>query len=53
MDFKRNYLPNNLVTAFLFFLKPSVSSGGRKCVEYFALGLTLKVSLGMNHTTEI
>ena len=27
---------------FLFLLKPFVAPGGRKCVEYFALGLTLK-----------
>ena len=25
----------------------------RKCAEYIALGLTLKASLGMNHTTGI
>ena len=25
--------------------------GGRKYVGYFALGLTLKASLGMNHAT--
>ena len=35
----------------LFLLKSSVAPGGRKHVEYFALGLTLKASLGMNHAT--
>ena len=49
MDFKRSYLPNNPVT-LLFLLKPFVASRGRKCVKYFALGLTLKASLEMNYT---
>ena len=43
-SYQTNYLPNNLVTAV-------VAPGGEKCVEYFALGLTLKASLGMNHNT--
>ena len=28
-----------------------MAPGERKCVEYFALGLTLEASLGMNHAT--
>ena len=36
---------------FLFPLKPFVAPGGWKYVEYFALGLTLKRSLGINPAT--
>ena len=52
LDFKRNYLPDNLIMAVSVSLE-IFSSTTRKSVEYFALGLTLKPSLGMNHTTGI
>ena len=51
LDFKENYLPNNHVTAVSVALKRFVAPGGRKYVEYFALGLTLKGLLGTNHAT--
>ena len=31
----------------------NVCGATKKCVEYVALGLTLKVWLGMNHTTRV
>ena len=52
MDFKRNYVSNNLIMAVSVSLK-SFCNTTRKCVKYVALGLTLKASLGMNHTTGI
>ena len=41
LDFKRNYLLDNLIMAVSVSLK-TFSSTTRKCVEYVALGLTLK-----------
>ena len=52
LDFKRNYLPDNFIMAVSISLKIFYSTT-KKCVEYFALDLTLKASLRMNHTTEI
>ena len=42
---ERNYLPDNIVTTAFVFLKTFFSTG-RKCVKYFALGLTLKSDTG-------
>ena len=41
LDFKRNYLLDNLIIVVSVSLKIFCSTT-RKCVEYVALGLTLK-----------
>ena len=51
--FKRSYLPNNLITAVCVSVKFFCSTEGKKCAKYFPLGLALKASMGMNHTTGI
>ena len=51
LDFKRTYLPDNLIMAVSVFLK-TFSGTTRKC-HILALVLTLKAleaSMGMNHT---
>ena len=42
-----------IIFLFLLLLIPFVAPGGRKFVEYFALGLNLKASLGMKHIKRI
>ena len=48
LDSNRNYLPDNAIMTVSVFLKTFFSTT-KKCVKYFELGLTLKVSLRMNH----
>ena len=47
LDFKRNYLVDNLIRAVSVSLKTFCSTM-MKCVKYCALELTLKALLGIN-----